>query len=56
MSDRILRTLRGQAWERSKGELNAILSTFWSEDEKFEKLDTAIKEFIKKVEDQGLQD
>jgi hypothetical protein len=56
MTDRVIRTLRGQAWERAKGELNSMLGTFWDDDGRFEKLDAAIKEFIKKVEDNGLQE
>ena len=29
--ERILRTLRAQAWERAKGELQAVLQTYWDE-------------------------
>ena len=57
--DRILRTLRGQSWERAKGELCAMLSTFWGghgNDESFRDADKAIKEFIKHVEDYGLHE
>lgn len=59
MDDRVLRALRGQAWERAKGELGSMLTTFWDghgNDEQFQKANKAIKEFIKHVEDNGLHD
>jgi hypothetical protein len=54
--DRILRTLRMQAWERTKGELNAILSTYWGEPEKFPEMYKITTDFIKHIEDNGLQE
>ena len=52
--DHLLRTLRGMAWERAKGELESIMRTFWDERDSFEELDKAVKAFIKKIEDDGL--
>ena len=55
--EKIIRTLRAQAWDRAKGELDAILSTFYDgygRDDQFREMDTAIKEFVKKVEDKGM--
>lgn len=51
--ERILKTLRYQAWERAKGELRSILQTYWNETEKFNKVDKAIEEFIAKIENEG---
>lgn len=63
--ENILRSLRGQAWERAKGELRAMLPTFYDGDvpgasleggelSKFEKLDRLIAKFIEDVEGDGL--
>jgi hypothetical protein len=61
--DRILKSLRAMAWERAKGELQAALSTFWPEyasgslkeaDNGFEAAERMVKQFIKKVEDDGI--
>lgn len=62
MSDvRVLRTLRVQAWERAKGEMNSMLQTFWGEDtsndsEQFNVLSKRIENFIKEIEDEGLHE
>lgn len=55
--DRILRTLRAQAWERAKAELRSVLQTFWDgpdNAEKFNSMDKAVEDFVKLVEDNGL--
>jgi hypothetical protein len=44
------------AWERAKGEMRAMLQTFWSGHEHYEELSSLIEDFIKKVEDDGLQE
>ncbi len=55
MSDeRILRTLRGQAWHRAKGELQAALDTLWGEEKRFEEFNNLVDSFVKAVEDTGL--
>lgn len=58
MEDKVIRTLRCMAWERAKGELQAILNTFWGKDkeesENYCKASEVINEFIFKVEDEGL--
>ena len=56
MEDRVIRNLRNMAWERAKGELKSMLHTFWDEKGNFEELDKEIKKFIKKIEDDGLQE
>lgn len=57
-NDLILRTLRAQAWDRAKGELEAVRSTFWGpgscHEGQFENLSAAISEFVTHVEDEGL--
>lgn len=58
---REIRTMRHMAWERAKGELQAMLTTFWGDGnpgpcEEFVNLDKAIKEFITHVEDEGLHE
>lgn len=52
--DLLMRTLRQQAWQRAKGELNAVLATFWDEREKFGELDKAVTDFIEKIDGEGL--
>lgn len=58
MSDeKVIRTLRGMAWERAKGELQSILQTYWdghSKDDKFKAMDAAVEKFISEVQDNGL--
>lgn len=54
----LIRVSRMQAWERAKGELNAMLCTFFGESGaragQFEQLDDAIKSFVSQVEDDRL--
>lgn len=61
--ERILRALRNQAWERAKGELRAMLHTFYSVNGgqsdnarpgQFLELDKAIEDFTELVEENGL--
>lgn len=57
--ERILRTLRAQAWERAKGELNSMLQTYWDghgNDQPFRDMHAAVKEFVATVEDNGLHE
>jgi len=57
--ERVLRCLRGQAWSRAKGELEAMLDTFYpgtSAEGNFNFLKDAKNEFIKYVEDEGLHE
>jgi len=57
MDEKILRTLRLMAWERAKGEIQSILQTYWDhEDKRWEEFDNKVKEFIKYIEDNGLQE
>lgn len=57
MDDQILRTLRMQAWERAKGELHSLLSSFWSqtdeERDQYNELHNLVKAFISKIEEEG---
>lgn len=46
--------LRAQAWERAKGELFAMLATYYSDPEKYERADDAVKQFIAEVEGNAL--
>ena len=53
--DKVLKTLRAQAWERAKGELLSILPTYWEgSDAPFDRMDFLTKEFIKTVEEEGI--
>ena len=48
MNDQKIRaTLRIMAWERAKGELRALVHTYWDETDRFEVADAAIEQFIK---------
>jgi len=56
-----IRTLRYQAWERAKGELQSMLVTFWGKEtnthvDQYDDLQELIDEFVKKVEGRGLQE
>ena len=53
---RMFATMRQMAWERAKGELQAMLTTYWDEPEKFEQMSRGLKEFIRKVEDGGMHE
>lgn len=58
-NEMILRTMRAMAWERAKGEVEAVLETYWGnydEDSEFRKLDAAFKAFVKEAEDNGWVD
>lgn len=53
--ERVLRTLRAQAWARAKGEIDAMLNTYWSETtDKYREVDKVTRDFIKEMEDRGL--
>lgn len=56
--EKLSRIMRGQAWERAKGELHSMLPTFYGKDNardgQFDELDELISKFIKDVEDGGL--
>lgn len=56
--DFTVKVLRAQAWARAKGELEAMLYTFYSPNyntlEQFQGADEAVKAFIKHIEDNGL--
>lgn len=62
MSDEnLIRLLRGQAWERAKGELNSMLRTYHSShsstsEGQFEAASRLFDKFISEVEDHGLCD
>lgn len=53
-TEMILRTLRAQAWERAKGELEAVAVSFWAEPDQYGKLRDAITKFVTEVEDNSL--
>lgn len=55
----VLRTLRAQAWARAKGEMSAMLDTFWCaagtpEAKQFETLFEYVTGFIKTIDDNGM--
>ena len=58
----VIRTLRMQAWERAKGELNAMMAATWPgsdnpptrDSEKFNNLQAAVDSFIVTMEDEEL--
>lgn len=53
MDDRLLDTLRAIAWEHVKGELRAMLVTYYpEEDGDYFKLRELIDKFVKRVEDE----
>jgi hypothetical protein len=52
----ILRVLKQQAWQRAKGELLSMNGTSYDDPERFRKLVLAINDFIKYMEDEGLDE
>ena len=55
--ERVIRTLRAQAWCRAKGELESILETYWDghgKDANFNRMKEEVDKFVKVVEDDGL--
>lgn len=49
-----IRTLRAQAWQRAKGELNAVLQTYWVETPRYSQMLDLVNRFIKTVDEEGL--
>lgn len=51
-------TMRAQAWARAKGELEAVLNSYWSEDDagrkEFKKVDKLFETFINDYQDNHL--
>lgn len=61
MAYSVQRTLRNMAWQRAKGELQAMLETFTEDPgnsgvHQFEALDNAVERFVNQVEDEGLNE
>lgn len=54
--DRALSVMRNQAWERAKGEMRSMYHTFYNNYDSFKKLEDEVENFIKEVEDNGLQE
>ena len=57
MEEKILRTLRAQAWQRAKGELQAVLETYWDlpgEGTQSKDMHKAVRDFVEAVESDGL--
>lgn len=52
----LLKTLRTQAWERAKGELQSLLQSYWHEPERFQIMQEAVETFIDNVESNGMQE
>lgn len=48
--------LRAQAWERAKGELNAMLVTIYNDPKKYEELASTVKQLVEHIEENGLQE
>lgn len=53
---REVRTLRMMAWARAKGELAALMETYWDNDEGYTAMRDEVDKFIKTVEDNALQE
>ncbi len=53
-NEMILRSIRQMAWQRAKGELQAILVTYWGGADQYAKMDRAVREFCEHVDGHGL--
>lgn len=51
--DTTIKTLRAMAWERAKGELRSVLTTY-HDDDNFDRANEEIEGFIKRIDDEGL--
>ena len=49
--DNILTSLRLMAWERAKGELYAMLQTYYGESSGFDSVKSQVDEFINKIDE-----
>lgn len=60
METKEMRLLRAMAWERAKGELKSMLHSYYNAspggDDNFEKMNSLTKEFIVRVEENGLHE
>jgi hypothetical protein len=54
--DQIIRTMRAMQWERVKGGLEAMKQTFWGDSGYYDKFVEHTNNFIKTIEDNGLQE
>ena len=45
-----------QSWERAKGQLEAVLHTYWDGHSNFDKMNNEVKTFIESIEARGLQE
>jgi hypothetical protein len=52
--DRVMITLRFQAWERAKGELYGMIQTYWAprESNRFDEVRELINDFIVKMDEE----
>lgn len=55
---RILHCMRAMAWQKAKGEMNAMLETYYSnlDGDKFERFKLEFEAFVKHVENEGLHE
>ena len=53
---REIKTMRAMQWQKAKGELRAILETYWNNPDGFKGMSEAIESFIEHVEDNGLRE
>lgn len=51
-----IRVQRTMEWERVKGGLKGILTTYFNQPEVFQRMDDVVNEFVQKVEGEGLQE
>ena len=51
-----IRTQRMMALRRAKGELDSMLCTYWASTETFKEMEKQIKEFVQRVESEGLHE
>lgn len=51
---REIRIMRQMKWYEVVGMLSVIAASYWGEKEKFERFSKAAKEFVEKVESEGL--
>ena len=50
VEDTTLRTLRSMAWERAKGELQALLHTYYGDSPRYDRIEDKINDFIKEFD------
>lgn len=51
-----IQVMRNMAWERAKGELRSMLTTYYDSEGRYDEMRNAVNEFVERVEMNALQE